>query len=162
VHGSRGYDRLSAPSLNNLQRRPLIRVETPLLAANDTAMRFSRAPTSRLQALPVVVVVGAPKKVVTVCESCAATVSARVEACALDSAATTVAQYRPFALLVPDFLYDFDPREFDALCRDVDASLIVLRSDLPLHRIRGELLPSLMDAARHREQLAARSHGRVG
>ncbi len=50
----------------------------------------------------------------------------RVETCGVDEVSTTVAKWRPFAIIVAASIYGFDPREFDALARDVRAVVITV------------------------------------
>lgn len=53
----------------------------------------------------------------------------RVEVTDVKSTANVVAKWRPFALIVPEEICNFDPEEFRALARDVGAALITARSD---------------------------------
>jgi hypothetical protein len=51
---------------------------------------------------------------------------ADVVTCELRDVQTRAAQLRPFAMVIAEHLYAFDPLEFDALARDVRAELIVV------------------------------------
>lgn len=49
--------------------------------------------------------------------------------CTLREAQTRAAELRPFAIVVPKELHEFDSTEFDCLARDVNAELIVVDDD---------------------------------
>jgi hypothetical protein len=105
--------------------------------------------TKRNRLMPIVVLVAGSEDLLASCQKCAAlAAAARVESCSLDQAATQVATWRPFALLVPEELYEFDPREFRALARDVGATLVTVPDPLPEERARAALVPALRDALR--------------
>ena len=48
------------------------------------------------------------------------------------SAASVAAEMRPYAIIVPEDVYQFGGQEFDALARDVDAGLVVVPRNVPL------------------------------
>ena len=99
--------------------------------------------------MPVVVLVGGSEELLHICQKSAAlAAAARVETCALKDAATKIATWRPFAIVVPEAVYDFDAAEFRALARDVNAVLVAVDDRLPEDRARAALVPALKDAAR--------------
>ena len=108
-------------------------------------------PTFRPVRTPVVLVAGGPEELVA-----AAQVAARVEspsidvqACTAAAVATEVARLRPFALVVNQDIYGFDPEEFTALARDVNADLVVLKvSSVNATFLEQALRPSLRSAFR--------------
>ncbi|MCA9596405.1 MAG: hypothetical protein KC776_23985 [Myxococcales bacterium] len=82
-------------------------------------------PTKRHRVIPCAVLIGGNAELRDACRTVVArAAAARLEACGVEDAATTVASCRPFALIVPDVVYGFDPAEFDALARAVGASLV--------------------------------------
>lgn len=60
----------------------------------------------------------------------------------LAQAPNLVAERRPLAIVIPEEVYEFDPEEFDALARDVSASLLRVEAD-----ITEEMLELLLGAA---------------
>jgi hypothetical protein len=105
--------------------------------------------TKRTRVMPVVVLVsGSPELLSTCQKSAALAAAARVETCTLEGAATKIATWRPFAIVVPDPLYEFDPKEFQALARDVRATLVTVADPLPDDRARNALVPALKEALR--------------
>jgi hypothetical protein len=64
----------------------------------------------------------------------------------LKAAATAIAEARPFAVLVPTDLFEFDPSEFVALARDVGAMVIAYDAEEPLDALRAFLVPKLRAA----------------
>lgn len=64
----------------------------------------------------------------------------------LAQAPTLVAERRPLAIVLPQELYDFDPSEFDALARDVSASLLRVEDDIS-EAILEMLLGAAIDAS---------------
>lgn len=113
---------------------------------------ISARPTREQLALVSVVVVGGPDALVEAVRRCSGAVSrsARVIRTQLASAATQIARERPFAIVISKELYEFDADEFDALARDVAATLL----DLPTAKVSVEtlcqrLLPLLRHAFQH-------------
>ena len=90
-------------------------------------MSKSRRPTLEHRPVVTVVVIGGPQALLQATERAAKT-AAKADVCtsSVPNAATTVAEQRPFAIVISEELYGFDQTEFDALARDVGASLIVL------------------------------------
>ena len=72
----------------------------------------------------VIVVVGGPDELIEAARRAATDIpGARIETCDLRNAATMVAKYWPFAIVISKDVYAFDPNEFEALARDVAALL---------------------------------------
>jgi hypothetical protein len=69
-----------------------------------------------------------------------------VTTAALPDAATVVAEWRPFALIVAADILAFDPAEFQALARDVGAEVIAYDADAGADDVAAALLPGLQAA----------------
>jgi hypothetical protein len=97
-----------------------------------------------------VVVIGGPDALIEATRRSSATVTAARLICTdVQGAATRVASSRPFALVISDELYGFDSGEFDALARDVQASIIAIRTDgVPVRALEERLNPRLLEAFR--------------
>lgn len=100
----------------------------------------------------VVVVIGGPDRLVeAVSRACQPIPGARVETASLRDAATKVAALWPFAMVMSDDVYCFDPEEFDALSRDVAARLITISTDrAQVGELLETLTPALQSAIRAR------------
>jgi hypothetical protein len=70
----------------------------------------------------------------------------RMEVTDVKGTATAVARWRPFALILQEELYDFDPEEFKALAKDVGAEIIMVRADSEYGDIAAFLPPRLRSA----------------
>jgi hypothetical protein len=102
-------------------------------------------------ALVSIVVVDGPATLIEAVRRAAGAVSrsARVVRADIASAATDVARERPFAILISDQLYAFDADEFEALARDVRATLLPLpTAGVPMQVLYARLMPLLKDAFR--------------
>jgi hypothetical protein len=66
--------------------------------------------------------------------------------CELAQAPTLVAERRPLAIVLQHDLYEFDPREFDALARDVGAALLRVDDDVTVSELEA-LLGAAVEAA---------------
>ena len=110
----------------------------------------SGRPTLEHTLVVAVIVIGGPDELVEATRRAAALVTnAAVVTADVATAATKVANTRPFAIVVSDELYSFDAAEFDALARDVQASLIALPSDgVGGRTLQQRLTPLVMDAYR--------------
>ncbi|MET0386350.1 MAG: hypothetical protein ABW321_10350 [Polyangiales bacterium] len=110
----------------------------------------SRRPTLEHTAVLAVVVVGGPETLVEATRRATSVVThATVVTADIATAATQVARARPFAVVVSDEIYAFDAAEFDALARDVQATLIALPTEgVPLRLLQQRLTPLVMDAFR--------------
>jgi hypothetical protein len=85
--------------------------------------------TLRPMRVPVVLVAGGPDELIAAAKQVAGLESPLIEvdACGAASAASMAASLRPFALILSQDIFGFDPDEFTALARDVQAELIVLK-----------------------------------
>jgi hypothetical protein len=111
-------------------------------------------------AAPAVLAIGCSPELVARCARALEGIGVALRTCDFLNAATAVAERRPLAMVLPDDLYAFDPEEFDALARDVRASLVRVEDDIPVAKLelllaaaidtaatrRGELLPLWADA----------------
>jgi len=78
--------------------------------------------------------------------------AARIEVADVRGAATLVAAKRPFAVVLEEDVFAFDPREFEALGRDVSAEIVIVPAGTaPDDRI-ALLLPRLKSAFRRWER----------
>src|SRR5262249_16872309 len=112
------------------------------------------APTAIPQPSAVVVVVGGPAELIEATRQAAGiAAAAKIETAELSNAATVVAAARPFAIVMSEDVYAFDSAEFDALARDVNASLlkIDLRGTTP-QKLERLLMPKLGRAHRQRQR----------
>jgi hypothetical protein len=112
------------------------------------------APTAIPQAGSIVVVVGGPKELIDATRQAAGVAAAaKVETAELANAATVVASVRPFAIVMSEDVYAFDAAEFDALARDVNATLLkVALGDLDSAKLERTLMPKLGRAHRRRQR----------
>jgi hypothetical protein len=102
-------------------------------------------------ALAVVVIGGPDALLEAVRRSIGRVAAARVVGTDLASAATQVASARPFALVISEEIYGFDSSEFDALARDVQASVITVATDgLVARQLQERLDPKLLEVYRRR------------
>jgi hypothetical protein len=99
-----------------------------------------------------VVVIGGPDALLeAVRRSIGRVAAARVVGTDLAGAATQVASARPFALVISEEIYGFDSSEFDALARDVQATVITLPTDgLAARQLQERLDPRILEAYRKR------------
>ena len=96
----------------------------------------------------VIVVVGGPDELVQAARRAATDIpGARIETCDLRNAATMVAKYWPFAIVMSEDVYAFDPQEFEALARDVAALLYKTNTDgATAHSMEEAMRPALLEA----------------
>lgn len=94
-----------------------------------TGLSPDEVPTVRPARKPVVLVAGGPEELVQAAREIMRVESGAVdvEACGAITIATVAASLRPFALVLSQDLYAFDPEEFAALARDVQAELVVVK-----------------------------------
>jgi len=103
------------------------------------------------QAAAVVIVVGGTEAVIAATRSAAGVaLAARVEEVSLSSAATAVSTFRPIAIVMTQDVYGFDADEFDALARDVGATVVRVDGSLDRGRLERKLMPKLGQIARER------------
>jgi hypothetical protein len=108
-------------------------------------------PTFRPERTPVVLVAGGPDELLAAAQRAAQIESPSivVETCGALTAATVAASVRPFAIVVSQDIYSFDPTEFSALARDVQAELVVVKvSSGNAGFLEQALRPSLRNAFR--------------
>jgi hypothetical protein len=109
------------------------------------------APTVRPDRPPVVLVAGGPEPLIRSARAVAHGESHGiiVEACGAVTVATVAATLRPFALVLDQDLFAFDPDEFTALARDVQAELVVVKvTDTSGALLEQALRPSVRAAFR--------------
>ena len=111
-------------------------------------MRRRTDDTVRHLPAPAIVVVGGTEALVEAChEVVLRGVPARIEPCDIASVATVVARWKPYAIVVPESLLEFDAREFEALARDVRAQIVrAPEDDRVRSRLADTLFPHLMRA----------------
>lgn len=107
-------------------------------------------PTAIPEPTAVVVVVGGPNELITAVRQAAGIAAgAQVQTAELNSAATVVATHRPFAIVMSEDVYVFDSGEFDALARDVGATLLkVDTANADQAKLERTLMPKLGRAHR--------------
>ena len=94
----------------------------------------------------VVVVIGGPPSLIdAVQRACEPIPGSTIELASLRDAATKVAELWPFAIVMSEDVFGFDPSEFNALARDVAAKLVTLPT---LGASTDSLLPVLGPALR--------------
>jgi hypothetical protein len=109
------------------------------------------SPTFRPVRAPVVLVAGGPDELIAAAQRVAQHESPTiaVEVCGTVTCATVAARVRPFALVLGKDTYAFDPDEFAALARDVQAELVVVNtSSANAGFLEQALRPSLRNAFR--------------
>ena len=90
-----------------------------------------RETTAKSVSVPVVLVVGSAelgKRCREVVRSPSAA-PVHVKECDLASVATNVARWRPLAIVLTEDLYGFDGPEFEALAKDVQSTVVRVRSE---------------------------------
>jgi hypothetical protein len=109
-------------------------------------------PTAFPQPTAIVVVVGGPRELIDATRQAAGiAAAAKVESAELSNAATVVATFRPFAIVMSEDVYAFDAAEFDALARDVNATLLKIDiQGMDATKLERVLMPKLGRAHRQR------------
>ena len=109
-------------------------------------------PTAIPQPASIVVVVGGPRELVDATRQAAGiAAAAKIETAELSNAATVVATFRPFAIVMSEDVYAFDAAEFDALARDVNATLVKIDPHgMDAAKLERVLMPKLGRAHRQR------------
>jgi len=87
-------------------------------------MARTRFTTRKITRDPVLMVIGDDANLEQVCQEMGRSLGSMVTIAPLAQATTRAARWRPFALVLPEHVYAFDPSEFDALARDVGAALV--------------------------------------
>lgn len=124
----------------------------PNVRARSASIAKMSSATQVPQASSVVVVVGGPRELIDATRQAAGiAAAARVETAELASAATVVATHRPFAIVMSEDVYAFDSAEFDALARDVNATLLKVPLDgSDAAKLERTLMPKLGRAHRRK------------
>lgn len=111
-------------------------------------------PTTPQRVAPCALLAGVDSTLTAVCrQSTAIAAGARLEVCDMGSLTNRAAELRPFALIIPRDLLDFDPTELIALARTVSAVLVPIepeRTATPLGR--AELVRALREAYQQRQR----------
>ncbi len=81
-------------------------------------------------AAPTVIAIGCPPELNARCTRALAATGVRLDDCEVSNAVTMVAERQPLVIVLVEDLYAFDPDEFDALARDVRASLLRVEEDI--------------------------------
>lgn len=104
----------------------------------------SQRETKKRHDFPVVIVVGGSRALADQCADASRRLGAVVKEVEVASLATEVARHLPFAVVMPQALYEFDQEEFDALASDVRTRVVVV----PAEGITNERMQEfLVDAA---------------
>lgn len=96
------------------------------------------------------VVVGGPRELIDATRlSAGVAAAAKIETAEIGNAATVIATSRPFAIVMSEDVYAFDPVEFDSLARDVRATLFKIAvGGIEVSKLERTLLPKLGRAFR--------------
>jgi hypothetical protein len=115
---------------------------------------MSLADSRTLQALPAptVLAISCAPDLVARCAQAVEALGVGLKECGFIGAATAVAEQRPLVMVLVDDVYAFDPEEFDALARDVLASLVRVEENIPAAKLE-MLLEVALDAAAQRRTL---------
>ena len=102
--------------------------------------------------VPAVLAVAATDNVVQACRKAVLTFTlAEIVRAQVHDAATKAAKWRPFAFVIPEDTYQFDPQEFDELARDVGALVVTIYSaDAPVDELAEDLREALKQAFENR------------
>jgi hypothetical protein len=105
---------------------------------------FSTIPERRL---PVLVVIAPGRALLEACyETMHFVTAGRVEVADVKNIATRVAAERPFAIVLEEDVFAFDPREFEALGKDVGAEIVTVPAEAAHDALLSRLLPALKGA----------------
>ena len=102
-------------------------------------------------AAPTVIAIGCPPELNARCTRALAATGVRLEDCEVSNAVTMVAERQPLVIVLVEDLYAFDPDEFDALARDVRASLLRVEEDIVEAKLE-MLLSAAIDATIERRK----------
>jgi hypothetical protein len=100
---------------------------------------------------PTVLTIGCPPTMQALAARCMGSMKVLLKHCDLAQAPTIAARFRPLAIVIPEDLYEFDPQEFDALARDVGASVLRVEDDIEPAMFE-TLLGTAVDAAMTRRR----------
>jgi hypothetical protein len=90
------------------------------------------------------------------CAEAAARAGISARECELATMGREATRRRPLAMIVPSYLHEFDPTEFDALARDIGAELLVVDEAVG----QAELDELIVGAARSRARSSRAAEGR--
>ena len=94
--------------------------------------------------IPFVVVVAPGPELLDACREATRFVGpSQLEVTDVSAAATSVAERRPFSIVIEEDLYAFDPNEFLALARDVGGEVITMPTGLGRYDLLALLIPRL-------------------
>lgn len=102
-------------------------------------------------AAPTVITIGCALDLNRRCARALASTGVTLKDCEVSSAATMVAARQPLVIVLVEDVYAFDPDEFDALARDVRASLLRVEDDIAEAKLE-LLLGAAIDAAIERRK----------
>jgi hypothetical protein len=100
----------------------------------------------------VLVVISPTDELLAACREAARYLPANVEVTDVKSVATDVAKWRPFAIVIEEELFAFDPNEFIALARDVAAEVLTAPAAATRDELVTILLPRLKATFRRWEE----------
>ena len=98
---------------------------------------------------PTVITIGCTLDLNRRCARALASTGVTLKDCEVSNAATTVAARQPLVIVLVEDVYAFDPEEFDALARDVRASLLRVEDDIAEAKLE-LLLGAAIDATLER------------
>ncbi len=116
-------------------------------------MSLSNPDTLPSLAAPAVLVVSCPPDLVSRCAEALESLGLARQACGFLAAATMAAERRPLAIVMTDDVYAFDPDAFDALARDIRASLVRVEEDITAPKLELILEVAVDEAARRRREM---------
>ena len=111
-------------------------------------------PTAPHRVVPCALLAGFDSNLTAVCrQSTAIAAGARLEVCDMGSLTNRAAELRPFALIIPQALLDFDPAELVLLARTVNAVLVPIDPVRAITQLgRAELVRALREAYQQRQR----------
>jgi hypothetical protein len=106
-----------------------------------------RQDTVRSVIAPVVLVIGGPEDLFAACADIARSLEAEALPVIPERAAQVAAEYRPFAIVLLDEIYEREPLEHEALARDVGARIVrVSEKGIPVEALEALLRGTLLEA----------------
>jgi hypothetical protein len=120
--------------------------------SDETTLRALNAPT--------VLAIGCPPELTARCAEALEGIGAVLVGADVVTAPTVAAARKPLAIVLMEDLHAFDPDEFDALARDVRASLVKVAEDISAAMLE-LLLSAAIDAALDRRREEARAAARA-
>ncbi len=113
-------------------------------------MKTTDGSTLTALAAPAVLAIGCSPDLVARCVQALEGIGVALRTCDFLNAATVAAERRPLALVMLEDLYAFDPLEFDALARDVRASLVRVEDGITVPKLEMLLAAAIDTAAAER------------